>query len=228
MPSPLALRQITPRQRPGGQHADSAAFLSEIFATNAISGAAAAFALAHIGKTARPVLWVQDRLSQNESGRPYLPAFFHTASLLRVDVNRPADVLTAMEDGLRCKGLAAVVGEVWGDPRALSFSATKRLAVRSEAANLPCWLIRRGAAPNLSAARERWRVTTLPSAPHPEDAFAPGPARWRAELFRSRFTKPADWVVEYDGTAHHLDFLAPFRDGAVAGAGTADPQRAAR
>ena len=44
-----------------------------------------------------------------------------------------ADALWAMEQALGCADLAAVVGEVWGDPAALDFTATKRLALRAEA-----------------------------------------------------------------------------------------------
>lgn len=224
MPFPLALRQMTGRIR----QPDSAAFLSEIFAANPADAAAVGFVLAHIGKTVHPVLWVQDRMSRNESGRPYLPGLDLGTPLLRVDVNRPSDVLIAMEDGLRCKGLGAVIGEIWGEHPSLSFAASKRLAIRSEAAGLPCWLIRRAAAPNLSAARERWRVAALPSAPHPDDPMAPGAPRWRAELFRSRFSQPGDWVAEHDRAADRVDFHAPFRDGALAGSGGKGEQRAAR
>jgi protein ImuA len=226
MPLPLSLRQIGGRGRPGGRQPGECCFLSEVFAENPADAAAAGFALAQIGRTARPVLWVQDKMSRNESGRPYLPGLSGTPLLLRVDVNRPSDVLTAMEDGLRCKGLGAVIGEIWGEHGSLSFSASKRLAVRSEAGNLPCWLIRRAAVPNLSAARERWRLAALPSAAHPDDAMAPGAPRWRAELFRSRFSQPGDWVAEYDSAADRVNFHAPFRNGPVAGPGTEGEQRA--
>jgi protein ImuA len=226
MSLPPALRQISSRNTPHRHQAAPTAFLSEVFATSQVDAAAVGFALAHINQTNRPILWVQDRMSQSETGHPYLPGLTQIPLLLRVDVNRPADVLTAMEDGLHCKGLAGVIGEIWGDHPAISFAASKRLAVRSEGLNLPCWLIRRAAAPNLSAARERWRVSTLPSAPHPDDSIAPGAPRWRAELFRSRFSQPGEWVVEYDRATDHLNFLAPFRDGTVAASRTSDQQRA--
>jgi protein ImuA len=148
--------------------------------------------------------------------------------IIMVDLSRAADVLWAMEDGLRCRSLSAVIGEVWGDPPALDFTATKRLAMRAEAADVSCWLIRRAASPDLSAARDRWRIASLPSAPHPYDPQAPGAARWSLDLFRSRQAKPGQWTVTYDEASDRLDYLTPFRDGTLATDGRASGQRATR
>ncbi|EAR49487.1 hypothetical protein OG2516_00284 [Oceanicola granulosus HTCC2516] len=184
------------------------ATLSEVFAETAVDGAATGFVLAHV-RPGKPVLWVQDRLSRRECGVPYLAGFARQVEVLRLDVSRPVDVLWALEQGLGCPSLGAVVGEVWGDPPALDFTATKRLALRSEAHAVPCWLLRRAAQPALSAARERWRLGSLPSASDPHDARAPGMAHWRAELFRSRFRPPTTWVARYDRARHHMALEHP-------------------
>jgi protein ImuA len=189
--------------------------LSEAFVAAATDASAVGFVLAGLQDNAAPILWVQDYLSQKESGRPYLPGIGVKHPIIRVCVSRPLDVLWAMEEGLRCKALACVIGEVWGDPKALSFTATKRLALRSEAGGTPCWLLRRAAVSNLSAARERWRISSLPSAIHPHDPQSPGSPRWRAELFRSRSTAPGTWVAQYDRAADRIDFSAPLRDGTL-------------
>ncbi len=201
--------------------------LSEAFPETATDAAAVGFVLARLPRTAAPILWVQDRLSRKEAGRPYLAGIGTDRPLIMVSLSRAADVLWAMEDGLRCKALGGVIGEVWGDPPVLDFTATKRLAMRSEAADVPCWLIRRAASPDLSAARDRWRIASLPSAPHPHDAQAPGLPRWSLDLFRSRRSKPGQWVATYDRAADRLDLSAAIRDGTLAtGHGTAR-QRAA-
>ena len=197
------------------------AMLSEVFALTPGDGAASGFVLAQLPRGPAPLLWVQDRVSRQEAGRPYLPGLGLPGPILRVDVARAADVLSAAEDGLHCTALSAVVAEIWGDPPALSFTASKRLALRAEASGLPCWLIRRGASPDLSAARERWRVVSLPSAPHPDDPAAPGAPRWRAELFRARDRRPGTWVMCYDPATDRVDLSAPFADGALAKAGHA-------
>ncbi len=189
--------------------------LAEIFPETAVDAVAIGFMLSRLPKTDAPILWVQDRLSRRETGRPCLAGIGTARPIIYVSLSRAVDVLWAMEDGLRCRALGAVVGEVWGDPPSLDFTATKRLALRSEAADVPCWLIRRAASPDLSAARDRWRVASLPSAPHPHDAQAPGAPRWSLDLFRSRRVKPGEWVAEYDRAADHLNLSAPVRDGAV-------------
>ncbi|MGZ2257217.1 ImuA family protein [Roseobacter sp. A03A-229] len=190
--------------------------LSEVFPQTVTDAGSIGFVLSRLPKTSAPVLWVQDRLSCKEAGRPYLPGLGAQPQVIWVNVSRPADVLWSMEEGLRCSALSAVIGEVWGDPPALDFTATKRLALRAEAAGVACWLIRRATAPGLSAARERWRVGSLPSAAHPDDVHAPGAPRWQAELFKSRTRKPGTWALTHDRASDRVDILAPVRDGAVA------------
>ena len=139
-------------------HADAMhdATLAEVFAETATDGAVAGFVCAHLHGATKPVLWVQDRVSRKEAGRPYLAGLPKGLEVIHVDANRPRDVLWAMEEGLRCTGLSAVLGEIWGDPAVLDFTATKRLALRAERSGVPVWLLRGSAARPLSAARQRW------------------------------------------------------------------------
>lgn len=178
------------------RHAPSAP-LAEAFALGPADGGVTGFAASQIMRGAR-VLWIQDRLSRREGGRPYLTGFASPVSMLLLEVSRAQDALWAMEQALTCRDLTAVVGEVWGDPPALDFTASKRLAVRAEAGGVQAWLIRRAAAPDLSAARERWRVISLPSLTFLDDARAPGEALWRATLFRSRRAQVGEWVARHD------------------------------
>lgn len=202
--------------------------LSEVFSITPSDGGVLGFVMAVVPRADAPILWVQDHMSQNESGRPYLPGLSAKHSMIHITLPRVADVLWAMEEGLRCAALGAVIGEVWGAPRVLDFTATRRLAVRAEASNLPCWLVRRGAVPDLSAARNRWRVASLPSQAHPHDSQAPGDPRWHVDLFRTRQAQPGTWVATYDRAADRVDFSAPFRDGAVAETDGAQVRHAAR
>lgn len=212
----MALQCARPAQEP------PPAFLSEVFSETAVDGAATGFALAHLRPGAGTVLWVLDRVSRRECGQPYLTGMGLPLDVLRVDVSRAPDVLWAMEQGLGCPSLGAVIGEVWGDPPVLDFTASKRLALRAEAHGVPCWLMRRAASPDLSAARERWRVASLPSGRAPHDARAPGPAHWRVELFRSRFRSPGQWIARYDRTRHEMALEHPLA------AHRAPPAKAAR
>ena len=199
--------------------------LSEVFPLTATDGAASGFVLSSLGD-GKPILWVQDRMSQVESGQPYLPGFPARRQILYLTLPRAVDVLWTMEEGLRCAALGAVIGEVWGTPPALDFTASRRLATRAEANGIPCWLIRRAATPDLSAARNRWRIASLPALAHPHDPQAPGDPRWQVELFRARQAQPGTWVAAHDRAADRVDFSAPFRDGAVAETDGADIRRA--
>jgi len=200
-----ATELLTQRNRPEDDATPPPPTLHEVFAPARPDGAALGFLLAHLRPGNGPVLWVSDRLSRHESGRLCLAGLPRPIELLAVEVNRPVDVLWAMEQGLGCAALGAVVGEIWGDPPQLDFTASKRLALRAETHGVPAWLIRRGARPDLSAARNRWRVASLAALPDPDDPRAPGGPLWQASLFRSRWGRTGDWVARDSEAGLHLD-----------------------
>ncbi len=201
LPAPRSRPGSRPRSAPGsarGLALSDEPTLREVFATHVADGVASGFVLAQVPE-GKPLLWVQDRLSRREGGRPYAPGLAHLAErpveVLWLQVAKPVDVLWAMEQALGCPALGAVVGEVWGDPSALDFTASKRLALRAERGGVQAWLVRRAATPDLSAARERWRLTALPSPPEPHDLRASGEPIWQAALFRARERLPGDWLA---------------------------------
>ena len=176
--------------------------LSEVFAAHPRDGGWAGFLLAQLD-TAKPLLWIQDRMAILESGRVHPPGL-PSQNLVHVEARDARDALWAMEEGVRCAGLSAVIGEIWGDPKALDFTATRRLAVASEKSGTPCWLVRLGGTANLSGARMRWRIASVPSLANDLDPKAPGLAVWDAELFRARGTPPGRWTVAHEADRFHL------------------------
>jgi protein ImuA len=167
--------------------------LSEIFATHPRDAGWCGFLLAQHARPG-PVLWVQDRMAILESGRIFPPGL-GLSDLIHIEARDAKAALWAMEEGLRCSALSLVVGELWGDPAALDFTATRRLAVAAERHGVAACLIRLGGHPDLSGARMRWRLASLPSAPNPLDPKAPGAPRWDAELFRARGRPPGRWSL---------------------------------
>lgn len=168
--------------------------LSEIFAGNGRDAGGVGFALSQV-RPGAPLLWIQDRMSILESGRPFaaaLPDFIH------VEARDAKSALWAMEEGLRCPALGAVIGEIWGNPAALDFTATRRLAVAAERQGVPAILILFGCEPNLSGARMRCRVESRPSSPHAHDPRAPGTPVWSLDLFRARGVQPGRWEIGHD------------------------------
>ncbi len=176
--------------------------LSELFAAHSRDGGWAGFLLAQLG-TGKPLLWVQERMAILEGGRLHPPGL-PSRNLIHVEARDARDALWAMEEGVRCAALSAVIGEIWGDPRALDFTATRRLAVASERSGTPCWLVRLGGITNLSGARMRWRVASSPSLPNTLDPRAPGAPVWDAELFRARGFAPGRWTLAHDADRFHL------------------------
>jgi len=176
--------------------------LSELFAAQPRDGGWAGFLLAQLD-TSKPLLWVQERMAILEAGRVHPPGL-PIQSLIHVEARDAKDALWAMEEGLRCSCLSAVIGEIWGDPRVLDFTATRRLAVASERSGTPCWLARLGGTANLSGARMRWRLASAPSLLNDLDPKAPGLPAWDAELFRARGMPPGRWTVAHEAGAFHL------------------------
>ncbi len=192
------------------------AILSELFPASPRDAGWTGFVLRHLDAP-KPVLWVQERMAILEGGRVHAAGLGGLGSnLIHVEARDAKTALWAMEEGLRCAGLGGVIGELWGDPQALDFTATRRLAVAAERFGVACWLIRMQGAANLSGARERWRLASGPSAAHPFDHKAPGAPRWTAELFRSRLRHPGSWVVG-DEPADLLPVAAEPSDRTVGG-----------
>lgn len=180
----------------------------EVFASSREGGGAAlalALALDAMGAQApdpvadtpdqRAWLWVQDAQALRLTGRPYRPglppALRHR--LIHVAAQTPEDALFALEEGLRCRDLAFVIGEIAGNPRALDFTASRRLTLAAQRHGVPLWLVRLDARRDLSSARQRWEARPAPSPPPRWNPQAPGSAAWQAELFRARSHPPGEW-----------------------------------
>jgi protein ImuA len=176
--------------------------LSELFAAHPRDGGWAGFLLAQIERS-KPLLWVQERMAILESGRVHPPGL-PSQDVIHVEARDARDALWAMEEGLRCPGLSAVIGEIWGEPGALDFTATRRLAVAAERSGVAAFLIRLGGHANLSGARMRWRIASAPSLINELDPKAPGRPAWDAELFRARGAPPGRWKVSHEADAFHL------------------------
>jgi protein ImuA len=191
---------------------------SEVFASGAeATGAAAALAFAADALRAEgtedrgALLWVQDRAAVKLTGRPYRPGLPRDLRhrLIHVVAEKPQDALFALEEGLRCREMMAVIGEIAGNPKALDFTASRRLTLAAEKHGVPLWLVRLDARRDLSSARLRWDVRAAPSARPRWNAAAPGPAAWRAELFRARAHPPGEWTLSDVGSRFAAERIAP-------------------
>ncbi len=198
------------RWRPGLASRQGLALHNELFASSCDgAGGAAALALAlddwrnlpveDVAETQdrRSILWVQTREAARRTGRPYragLPADMQ-ARIIYVLAEKAEDALFALEEGLRCRDLAFVVGEIAGNPKALDFTASRRLTLTGEKHGVPLFLVRIDAERDLSSARMRWEVASAPSPASAWNPQAPGIPRWQTELFRARSHAPGHWML---------------------------------
>jgi protein ImuA len=164
------------------------------------------FALARLpAEDARPVLLAANRLWCGEYGRPYGPGFRTSgldgrgAGLILVEGRTEGELLWIMEHALRSGAVSAAVATV----EAASLAQTRRLEFAARDGS-SAGIVLRQTGGGLSAARRRWRITTLKSVLNPNDARAPGGFSLRAELTRSRAERPGDWKLEQDDETYRL------------------------
>jgi protein ImuA len=115
-----------------------------------------------------------------------------------------------VEEGLRHRGLSAVVGEL----SRLPMVASRRLQIAAEQSGVTAVLLRRWpqsamAAVEFSqptASTTRWRVSALPSTPLPAPGI--GRPRWRVGLVRCRGGRAGEWEMEGCDATGRLGFPA--------------------
>ena len=165
--------------------------------------AALAFTLgrAAVGE-GRGVVLSATRAWLGENGRPYGPGlagFQARDGFVLVETRTEALALWAMEPALRSGGAALVVGTVDG----AELAQTRRLEFAARDGGCSGLLLRARSG-DLSAARRRWRITTLASKGDAFDDRAPGRMTIRAEMTRSRMERPGVWMLEQDDETYRL------------------------
>ena len=234
------------RHLPGGGLLRGA--LHEIFADDA--GIATAFCALLAGRLAgdaenHAILWCE-RPWTLDAGALYGPALLQfgidPARMILVRPRRDADALWAMEEGLRCGRIAAVVGEITD----MSLTASRRLQLAAEETGVTALMLRpKTEKPTPSAAVTRWRldavehetgdtgVSRITERANDNDRKQPGTtgltfdgppgldsdgppglgaARWRAELFRCRGGVAANWMMEWNDETGNFSLAAEICD----------------
>ncbi len=206
---PFGIDEIDSRL-PGGGLARGA--LHEVFAAGkgcGDAGIATAFCAWLAGRLVRQhdaegaaggVLWCE-RPWTLDAGALYPPALLpfgiDPARVILVRAKRDADALWAIEEGLRCAHLAAVVCEV----AEMSLTASRRLQLAAGESGVPALMLRPHAdRPAPSAATTRWRLGAAETHYETTDTAPPGlgAARWQAEMFRCRGGAAASWTMEWN------------------------------
>ncbi|WP_454917770.1 ImuA family protein [Xanthobacter sediminis] len=168
-------------------------------------GALSAFALGLAARAAarlgRPVLLVRQEMAEWEAGRLYGPGLaalgLPPEALLLVRVRKPQDVLFVMEEGLKCAGLSAVLGE-FSSPVPEVLTATRRLALAARGSDRLGLMLRHKADPSPCAALTRWRISARPS-PALDGLGGLGAPCFTARLTRNRSGPTGAWPLVFQG-----------------------------
>lgn len=165
-------------------------------ATPCLSDDAAAtlFIAAIAGRAFGPVLWVVRRRDLFAPG--LYQAGLKPERVLYAEARDDNELLAIMEEGLRHRGLGAVIGEA----KRAGLAATRRLQLAAEGGRTIALLLKSHARDGTdplgqpSAAVTRWRLGSAPSAPLPCEGI--GRAQWNLELVRQKGGEPFKMLVE--------------------------------
>ncbi|MDR3696250.1 Error-prone repair protein ImuA [Mucilaginibacter sp.] len=110
-----------------------------------------------------------------------------------INLLKDKDVLWAMEESLKCAGLAAVIGEL----REIDFKQSRRLQLAVEQSRVTGFILRNHSNKiGSTACVARWKIKPLPSE-QPDGLPGLGFPRWQVELLRVRNGQPGSWIIEW-------------------------------
>jgi len=189
------------------------------------AGAAQGFAVALATLRRESVLWVETDFGRMETGAPYGPGLaFNGIALNRLvllTVPRAIDVLWAMEEALRSRAVATVIGEIPDDRTLDEGTATRRLSLTAREHGGFGLLLRLHPSPAASAATTRWQVAAAPGA---QDQYGGlGRTTFALSLTKNRRGACGRWLIAWD---HHERVFQPALSVGVAEAACDRPDRA--
>jgi len=136
-------------------------------------------------------VWVAEDMAALESGAPYGPGLdaFGVAPERRttVAVAQRRDLLWAMEEALRCRAVACVIGEIRHG--ALDAVAVRRLSLAATDTGALALILRAAPGDDASTAATRWIVSAAAA-----DGAEP---RVLAQLVRNRRGPRGQWILEW-------------------------------
>lgn len=113
--------------------------------------------------------------------------------IIFIELQKENEILWAMEEALKCEGVAAVIGEV----KELSFTASRRLQLAVEQSRVTGFILRSNPRHlNTTACLTRWKITSLPGKLE-DNMPGVGFPRWSVDLLKVRNGKPGSWQIEF-------------------------------
>ncbi|WP_276134230.1 ImuA family protein [Polluticoccus soli] len=149
-----------------------------------------------------PCLWISTRRTIYP---PALKLFgIDPERIIFIDLERPKQVLWAIEEGLKCEDISVVIGEL----SELGFTESRRLQLAVESSNVTGFIHRyQPRSENTVACTTRWMIKPVSSITG--DMPGVGFPRWEVQLVKVRNGKPGSWQFEWRGGQFHS--IAPQR-----------------
>ncbi|WP_215232243.1 ImuA family protein [Dyadobacter linearis] len=128
--------------------------------------------------------------------------------IIFVDLKKEQDLLWAIEESLKCKAVAAVVGEI----KEITLTESRRLQLAVEQSRVTGLIHRANPrSMNTLASVSKWRITPIPS--QLEDGMpGVGHPRWNVKLMKVRNGEPGEWDVEWSGKFSHIKKAVPAQE----------------
>jgi protein ImuA len=124
---------------------------------------------------------------------PALQAFgIEPHRVIFIDLKRTGQLLWAMEEALKCKGLASVVGEI----NEIDFTTSRRLQLAVEGSGVTGFLLRQNPRSTTTACVTRWKIAPLASTA-PDGLPGLGFPSWNVSLVKVRNGTPGTWQMEW-------------------------------
>jgi protein ImuA len=166
----------------------------------------------------RPIVWALHEMMGQEAGRPHGPGLHEMGlsprDLLLVRARDVQALLAVGEEALRSPAVGAVLLSAWGEAKAFSLTASRRLALAAETGGATLFMARAGADPCPSAAETRWSIASCAS--EPLEGGAPGRPSFSATLLRRRGGGgTGTWIMEWDREQRTFRPPAPLSGGLV-------------
>lgn len=203
---PFGITEVDTWLPSGGLSLGAVHEISEGGVRGAEAAVAPLFAAGILARLSGPVLWC---LHSRDLFAPALARVgLHPDRVIYCETWKDSEILPAMEDGLRHRGLAGVVGELMRLP----LTPSRRLQLAAEDSGVVALVVRRSSQhlEETNAAFSRWRVSPAPSASG--RAVELGRARWNVELLRCRGAEPHSWLLEACDAKGRLSVPADVRD----------------
>ena len=184
-------------------------------AASEYAGLATLFAAGIVARLAGPVLWC---LRGRDLFAPALARIgLHPDRVIYCETWNDREVLPAMEEGLKCRGLAAVVGEA----TRLSLTASRRLQLAAGETGVTAILIRRWhnatERPKRASPMRLRRAGVFHRIPRRQKHFdGLDRQRWHVDLLRARGGEPYSWILEACDATGHLALPAALAERSAA------------